>query len=100
MTITATAPAPSTAAFKVGDKVRRMRNLDHPTFARRRRTDDGTIVVAARADLSELIGQGIVTEPFRRYKNRSVVVVHGYEYDAVTGIERSSGSTRIELCES
>lgn len=97
MTITATAPAPATAAFKVGDKVRRMRNLNHPSFVRRRRTEDGTVYFGARADLSELIGEGIVTSAMRQYKNETIVVVHGYEYDAFTGIERSTGSTRIEL---
>lgn len=99
MTITATAPATApTTAFKPGDKVRRFRNLDHPAWMRQEKDPyDGRTVFKKVKGLDELIGESTVEAPNPRFHRAGVVLVGGLEYNAETGEQIGSSSTRIEL---
>lgn len=89
------------AAFKVGDKVRLFRNLDHPAWKRQEKDPyDGSTIFRKVEGLDELIGETIVQAPNPRYHRSNVVLAAGFEFDAVTGEQLRSGATRIEVCES
>lgn len=98
MTITATAPADApTTTIKPGDKVRRLRNLDHPAWQRREKDPyDGGTVFKKVQGLDELIGESIAEAPNPRYHRAGVVLVSGLEYNAETGVQVGSSATRIE----